>query len=144
MKTTWEWRKKVCTKPAKKRRGNLLQWSRSNNYVHTYNTQPKKRLLEFFEKCPCLCKIIFKGEEGWVGFEINKENFTFRCMRPASDEKRGDAQVSIASRFLCAVRRNIDMKKSEPLICYEAVRICSVWWLVRESNPCFQRERLMS
>ena len=36
--------------------------------------------------------------------------------------------MSIASRFLSAVRSNIDIKnKSEPLICYEVVRICFVW-----------------
>jgi hypothetical protein len=30
--------------------------------------------------------------------------------------KRGDAKMSIASRFLCAVRSNIDIKnKSEPI-----------------------------
>ena len=56
--------------------------------VYTYNTKLKKRLLEFSEECPDLCKVILKDEDGCIGFEINKENFTFRCMKPASDEKR--------------------------------------------------------
>ena len=39
-------------------------------------------------------------------------------------EKRGDAKMSIASRFLCAVRSNIDIKnKSEPRDVHEVVRI---------------------
>ena len=33
-----------------------------------------------------------KDEDGCIGFEINKENFTFRCMKPASDEKREKAR----------------------------------------------------
>ena len=28
----------------------------------------------------------------YMQFEINKENFTFRCMKPASDEKREKAR----------------------------------------------------
>ena len=36
--------------------------------------------------------------------------------------------MSIASRFLCAVRDKIEIKnKSEPLDVHEVVRICSVW-----------------
>ena len=60
--------------------------------IYTYNTKLKKRLLEFSEECPDLCKVILKDEDGCIGFEINKENFTFRCMKPASDEKREKAR----------------------------------------------------
>ena len=60
--------------------------------IYTYNTKLKKRLLEFSEKCPDLCKVILKDEDGCIGFEINKDNFTFRCMKPASDEKREKAR----------------------------------------------------
>lgn len=60
--------------------------------IYTYNTKLKKRLLEFSEECPDLCKVILKDEDGCIGFEINKDNFTFRCMKPASDEKREKAR----------------------------------------------------
>ena len=60
--------------------------------IYTYNTKLKKRLLEFSEECSDLCKVILKDEDGCIGFEINKENFTFRCMKPASDEKREKAR----------------------------------------------------
>ena len=60
--------------------------------IYTYNTKLKKRLLEFSEECPDLCKVIFKDEDGCIGFEINKDDFTFRCMKPASDEKREKAR----------------------------------------------------
>ena len=60
--------------------------------IYTYNTKLKKRLLEFSEECPDLCKVILKDEDGCIGFEINKENFTIRCMKPASDEKREKAR----------------------------------------------------
>lgn len=60
--------------------------------IYTYNTKFKKRLLEFSEECPDLCKVILKDEDGCIGFEINKDNFTFRCMKPASDEKREKAR----------------------------------------------------
>ena len=60
--------------------------------IYTYNTKLKKRLLEFSEECPDLCKVILKDEDGCIGFEINKENFTFRCMKQASDEKRKKAR----------------------------------------------------
>ena len=60
--------------------------------IYTYNTKLKKRLLEFSEECPDLCKVILKDEDGCIGFEINKENFIFRCMKPASDKKREKAR----------------------------------------------------
>ena len=60
--------------------------------VYTYNTKLKKRLLEFSEECPDLCKVILKDEDSYIGFEINKENFTFRYMKPASGEKREKAR----------------------------------------------------
>ncbi len=60
--------------------------------IYTYNTKLKKRLLEFSKECPDLCKVILKDEDGCLGFEINKDNFTFRCMKPASDEKREKAR----------------------------------------------------
>ena len=39
-----------------------------------------------------MCRGILKDEDGCLGFEINKDNFTFRCMKPPSGEKREKAR----------------------------------------------------
>lgn len=60
--------------------------------ISTYNTKLKNRLLEFSKECPKLCKLISDDELGCLVFEINKDSFTFRCMKPPSDEKREKAR----------------------------------------------------
>ena len=64
----------------------------ANTTVCTYNTKLKNRLAEFAEECPELCRLITSDEDGYMEFEINKDNFTFRCMKPPSDEKREKAR----------------------------------------------------
>ena len=64
----------------------------ANTTVCTYNTKLKKRLSEFAEECPELCRLIASDDDGYMEFEINKDNFTFRCMKPPSDEKREKAR----------------------------------------------------
>ena len=64
----------------------------ANTIVCTYNTKLKKRLSEFAEECPELCTLVASDEDGYMEFEINKDNFTFRCMKPPSDEKRAKAR----------------------------------------------------
>ena len=60
--------------------------------ISTYNTKLKNRLLEFSKECPELCKLISDDELGCLVFEINKDSFTFRCMKPPSDKKREKAR----------------------------------------------------
>ena len=60
--------------------------------ISTYNTKLKNRLLEFSKECPDLCKLVSDDELGCLVFEINKDSFTFRCMKPPSDEKREKAR----------------------------------------------------
>ena len=60
--------------------------------ISSYNTKLKNRLLEFSKKCPELCKLISDDELGCLVFEINKDSFTFRCMKPPSDKKREKAR----------------------------------------------------
>ncbi len=60
--------------------------------VVTYNTSLKKRLLSFSEEFPELCTLVADDNVGCLTFEINKENFTFRVMKPPSDEKREKAR----------------------------------------------------
>ena len=64
----------------------------ANTTVCTYNTKLKKRLSEFAEECPELCRLVESDEDGYMEFEVNKDNFTFRCMKPPSDEKREKAR----------------------------------------------------
>ena len=60
--------------------------------ISTYNTKLKNRLLKFSKECPELCKLISDDELGCLVFEINKDSFTFRCMKPPSDKKRENAR----------------------------------------------------
>lgn len=64
----------------------------ANTIVCTYNAKLKKRLSQFAEECPELCKLVASDEDGYMEFEVNKDNFTFRCMKPPSDEKREKAR----------------------------------------------------
>ena len=60
--------------------------------ISTYTTKLKNRLLDFSKECPELCKLISDDEIGCLVFEINKDSFTFRCMKPPSDKKREKAR----------------------------------------------------
>ena len=60
--------------------------------ISTYNTKLKNRLKQFAKEYPNLCKLISDDELGCLVFEINKNSFTFRCMKPASAEKREKAR----------------------------------------------------
>ena len=60
--------------------------------ISTYNTKLKNRLKQFAKECPELCKLVSDDELGCLVFEINKNSFTFRCMKPASAEKREKAR----------------------------------------------------
>ena len=64
----------------------------ANTTVCTYNTKLKNRLAEFAEECPELCRLVASDEDGYMEFEVSKDNFTFRCMKPPSDKKRAKAR----------------------------------------------------
>ena len=60
--------------------------------ISTYNTKLKNRLKQFTKECPELCKLVSEDGLGCLVFEINKDSFTFRCMKPPSDKKREKAR----------------------------------------------------
>ena len=60
--------------------------------ISTFNTSLKNRLTEFAKEYPELCKLVADDEFGCLTFEINKDNFTFRVMKPTSNEKREKAR----------------------------------------------------
>ena len=78
-------------KVAKDHRNILQRSKRSNNNIYL-QYEPKNRLTEFAKEYPELCKLASDDEMGCLTFEINKDNFTFRVMRPASDKKREKAR----------------------------------------------------
>ena len=60
--------------------------------ISTFNTSLKNRLTAFANEYPELCRLVADDEMGCLTFEINKDNFTFRVMKPASDKKREKAR----------------------------------------------------
>ena len=66
-----------------------------NTTISTYITKLKNRLKQFAKECPELCKLVSDDELGCLVFEINKESFTFRCMKPPSDKKREKARAQM-------------------------------------------------
>ena len=60
--------------------------------ISTFNTSLKNRLTEFAKEYPELCKLASDDEMGCLTFEINKDNFTFRVMKPPSDKKTRESQ----------------------------------------------------
>ena len=60
--------------------------------ISTFNTSLKNRLTDFANEYPELCRLVADDEMGCLTFEINKDNFTFRVMKPPSDEKREKAR----------------------------------------------------
>ena len=60
--------------------------------ISTFNTSLKNRLTAFANEYPELCRLVADDEIGCLTFEINKDNFTFRVMKPASDKKREKAR----------------------------------------------------
>ena len=60
--------------------------------ISTFNTSLKNRLTAFASEYPELCRLVADDEMGCLTFEINKDNFTFRVMKPTSDKKREKAR----------------------------------------------------
>ena len=60
--------------------------------ISTFNTSLKNRLTAFANEYPELCRLVADDEMGCLTFEINKDNFTFRVMKPTSNEKREKAR----------------------------------------------------
>ena len=60
--------------------------------ISTFNKSLKNRLTAFANEYPELCRLVADDEMGCLTFEINKDNFTFRVMKPTSDKKREKAR----------------------------------------------------
>lgn len=56
--------------------------------VSTYNTSLKRRLTDYSEKYPELCRQTDDTEDGGLTFEIMKGRFCFRLTEPYSEKRR--------------------------------------------------------
>ena len=82
--------------------------------ISTYNTKLKNRLLEFSKECPELCKLISDDDLGCLVFEINKDSFTFRCMKPPSDKKREKAREQMNKLIGKTTETSATISETEP------------------------------
>ena len=60
--------------------------------VYTHDTKLKRRLLEYAEKYPQLCKLTEDDEQGGLRFEIAKERISIRLTAPYSEERKSNAR----------------------------------------------------
>ena len=56
--------------------------------IRTHNTALKKRLLDFAEKFPALCRLTDDDELGYLSFEIDKDRFSIRLTAPDTEQRR--------------------------------------------------------
>ena len=61
--------------------------------VYTHDTKLKRRLMEYAEKYPQLCKLTENDEQGGLRFEIAKERISIRLTAPYSEERKKAASV---------------------------------------------------
>ena len=56
--------------------------------IYTHNTDLKKRLLNYAEKYPQLCRLTDDNGHGGLRFEIDKQRISIRLTAPPSPERR--------------------------------------------------------
>ena len=113
------------SKTYKKRKSYSEAWFRQNANTFAAFIKPQHDLVDE-------CKA-----DDWRGYDV-------RCYEEckAKQNKTSVQAQCLHTRFLIWI---IEIKnKPEHIVCDEIVRICFYWWPVRESNPCSQRERLVS
>ena len=78
----------------------------------------------------------YKSEQG------QKELAEWKTEREALKKEKSEVAWP---RSETAQYENLIVKNnSEPISIYEIVRICYIWWPLRDSNPCYHRERVVS
>lgn len=60
--------------------------------IYTHDTKLKRRLLEYAEKYPQLCKLTEDDEQGGLRFDIAKERISIRLTAPYSEERKSNAR----------------------------------------------------
>lgn len=68
----------------------IITFDETNERIHvqTYNGKLKRRLTAFAKDFPDLCKIEREDECGGLFAEIEKDHFSFRTVKPISEEQK--------------------------------------------------------
>ena len=61
--------------------------------IYTYNTKLKKRLSEYADTYPDLCRLTEDNSEGGLRFEIDKRRISIRLTAPYSEERKSTARL---------------------------------------------------
>ena len=76
---------------AKNHRNILQRSKRPNNYIYIQR-ESQEKANRVHKGIPGLCKLVADDGFGCLTFEINKDNFMLRVMKPTSNEKREKAR----------------------------------------------------
>ncbi len=60
--------------------------------VYTHNADLKRRLADFSQKYPALCRMEFQNNEGGVSYVLDKSRLSIRLVPPYSEERRAAAR----------------------------------------------------
>ena len=76
--------------PKKRRKVTELYFNEHDDTteIYTYNTKLKKRLSEYADTYPDLCRLTEDNSEGGLRFEIDKHRISIRLTPPYSQERK--------------------------------------------------------
>lgn len=78
------------TKLSKYEKETIINWNEGENLanIYTFHAGLKRRLAEFSEKYPQLCRLERSTPEGSVTYVIDKSRLSIRLIPPCSEEQR--------------------------------------------------------
>ena len=68
----------------------IINWNEGESQasIYTFHASLKRRLAEFSEKYPQLCRLVSSTPEGSVTYVIDKSRLSIRLIPPFSEEQR--------------------------------------------------------
>ena len=78
------------TKLSKYEKETIINWNEGESLanIYTFHASLKRRLAEFSEKYPQLCRLVRSTPEGSVTYVIDKSRLSIRLIPPFSEEQR--------------------------------------------------------
>lgn len=73
--------------------------------IYTHNADLKRRLAEFSEKYPALCRLKYQNTEGGVTYVMDKSRLSIRFVPPYSEERRAAAREYAKQHGFQTLRR---------------------------------------
>lgn len=72
----------------------IINWNEAENTasIYTFNADLKRRLAEFSQKYPRLCRLERSTTEGIVTYMIDKSRLSIRLVPPYGEERRAAAR----------------------------------------------------